>query len=162
MKLIRILLFFIVSVAFAEESKKQINVKYINSEIIADGILDEEDWQLAEKSGDFYEHFPSNGNSAKYKTEIKVMNDDEYLYVGIKVKAKTADLMVSSLKRDFSAGDSDNITMMVVDRFSGLKAKSTSKQTIVEVFKKDRINKDLNENLDINNRLKNNNILRFY
>ena len=117
MKLTRILLFLMVSIGFAEESKKQINVKYINSEIIADGILDEEDWQLAKKSGDFYEHFPSNGNVAKYRTEIKVMNDDEYLYVGIKVKAKTADLMVSSLKRDFSAGDSDNITM-IFDTYS--------------------------------------------
>ena len=51
MKLTRILLFLMVSIGFAEESKKQINVKYINSEIIADGILDEEDWQLAKKSG---------------------------------------------------------------------------------------------------------------
>jgi len=30
------------------------------------------------------------------------------------------------------------------------------------VFKKDKINIDENENIDINNRLKNNNILRFY
>jgi penicillin-binding protein 1A len=56
----------------------------------------------------------------------------------------------------------DNITMMVVDRFSGFKAKSTSKQTIVEVFKKNKINKKSDKNLDINNRLKNNNILKFY
>ena len=56
----------------------------------------------------------------------------------------------------------DNITMMVVDRITGQKANFASKETIVEVFKKDKINIDLNQNIDINNRLKNNDILRFY
>ena len=56
----------------------------------------------------------------------------------------------------------DNIIMMVVDRLTGQKANFTSKETLVEVFKKDKINMKLNQNLDINNRLKNNNILRFY
>ena len=56
----------------------------------------------------------------------------------------------------------DNITMMVVDRFTGQKDNFNSKETLVEAFKKDKINIKLNQNLDINNRLKNNNILRFY
>ena len=56
----------------------------------------------------------------------------------------------------------DNITMMVVDRLTGQKANFNSKETLVEAFKKDKINIKLNQNLDINNRLKNNNILKFY
>ena len=56
----------------------------------------------------------------------------------------------------------DNIIMMVIDRFSGQKPSFTSKETIVEVFKKNNINIEANQNLDINNRLKNSNILRFY
>jgi len=56
----------------------------------------------------------------------------------------------------------DNITMMVIDRFTGQKVGFTSKETIVEVFKNNNIDIDTNQNLDINNRLKNNNILRFY
>jgi len=56
----------------------------------------------------------------------------------------------------------DNIIMMVVDRLTGQKANFNSKETLVEVFKKNKINIELNQNLDINNRLKNNNILRFY
>jgi penicillin-binding protein 1A len=56
----------------------------------------------------------------------------------------------------------DNIIMMVVDRFTGQKANFNSKETLVEIFKKDKINIKLNQNLDINNRLKNHNILRFY
>ena len=56
----------------------------------------------------------------------------------------------------------DNITMMVVDRITGQKANFASKETIVEVFKTEKIYMDKNQNLDISNRLKNNNILRFY
>ena len=51
---------------------------------------------------------------------------------------------------------------MVVDRFTGQKANFASKETIIEVFKEDNININPNQNVDINNRLKNNNILRFY
>ena len=52
--------------------------------------------------------------------------------------------------------------MMVIDRFTGKKANFASKETIVEVFKKDKISIEKNQGSDINNRLKNNNILRFY
>ena len=56
----------------------------------------------------------------------------------------------------------DNITLMVIDRSTGKKASFISKETLVEAFKKDKINIKPNQNLDINNRLKNSNILKFY
>ena len=56
----------------------------------------------------------------------------------------------------------NNINMMVIDRFTGKKANFNSKETLIEVFKKDQNLVNNNENLDINNRLKNNNILKFY
>ena len=54
----------------------------------------------------------------------------------------------------------DNILMMVIDPLTGKKAESQSKKTIIEVYKKAPVENYLN--LDINNRLKNENILRFY
>ena len=56
----------------------------------------------------------------------------------------------------------NNITMMVVDRFTGQRANFASKETIIEVFKKNKIAIKEKKNLDINNRLKINNILKFY
>ena len=56
----------------------------------------------------------------------------------------------------------DNIMMMVIDPLNGKKASYNSKKTIVEVFKKSKFQIYQNQNLDINNRLKNNNILKFY
>jgi len=54
----------------------------------------------------------------------------------------------------------DNILMMVIDPLTGKKAETESKSTIIEAYKKLPSQKILNS--DINNRLKNNNILRFY
>jgi len=54
----------------------------------------------------------------------------------------------------------DNILMMVIDPITGKKAVTNSKKTIIESYKKlQNIN---NLNLDINNRLKNKSILKFY
>ena len=52
--------------------------------------------------------------------------------------------------------------MMVVDPLSGKKSSFASKKTIIEAFKKNNQSKIKDENIDINNRFKNNNILRFY
>ena len=54
----------------------------------------------------------------------------------------------------------DNIIMRVIDPITGKKAETSSKKTIIEAYKKLPVNNI--SNLDINNRLKNNNILRFY
>mgnify|MGYP006186803641 FL=1 len=54
----------------------------------------------------------------------------------------------------------DNILMRVIDPITGKKAVSESKLTIIESYKNIEIDSALNK--DINNRIKNNNILRFY
>ena len=54
----------------------------------------------------------------------------------------------------------ENILMRVIDPLTGKKAVSESKTTIIEAYKNIKIDNLLNK--DINNRLKNNNILRFY
>jgi len=56
----------------------------------------------------------------------------------------------------------DNILMMVIDPLTGQKAKFESKTTIIEAYKNNIIKNENFLNLDINNRLKNNNILKFY
>ena len=56
----------------------------------------------------------------------------------------------------------DNILMMVIDPLTGQKAKFESKTTIIESYKKNISEKGNFKNIEINNRLKNNNILRFY
>jgi len=54
----------------------------------------------------------------------------------------------------------DNILMMVIDPLTGKKSVTGSKKTIIEAYKK--LPNVTDSNLDINNRFKNNNILKFY
>ena len=54
----------------------------------------------------------------------------------------------------------DNIIMKVIDPTTGKRALTDSKSTIIEAYKNIEIDRVLNK--DINNRLENDNILRFY
>ena len=54
------------------------------------------------------------------------------------------------------------ISMMVIESITGKKASFGSKETIIEVFKKDKIDNDSILFGNINDRLNNNNILKFY
>ena len=55
-----------------------------------------------------------------------------------------------------------NISMMVIELITGKKASFGSKETIVEAFKKEKIDNKNSPFGNIRDRLKNNNILRFY
>jgi penicillin-binding protein 1A len=56
----------------------------------------------------------------------------------------------------------DNILMMVIDTTTGQKAQFASRSTIIESYKKSTIENEIIKNSDINVRLKNSNILKFY
>jgi len=81
------LLFFFFNISLSQSEKKEIFVKYTNNQIKADGILDEPDWALARTASGFYEYFPDYSATSKNQAEIKLMNDEDFLYVGIKVMA---------------------------------------------------------------------------
>ena len=51
---------------------------------------------------------------------------------------------------------------MVIDPVNGEKANFGSKETVIEAFKKNNLNLKIHQFKDINDRLKNNNILKFY
>ncbi len=56
----------------------------------------------------------------------------------------------------------ENITLMVVDSQTGKKVSFTSKKTLIESFKSEKIDQNFDVNLKNNNRFNNNNILKFY
>ncbi len=91
---------------------KTIQVKYIDQEIFLDGHLDEAIWGEAETAGDFWEYFPADSILARQQSEIKMLYDDVNLYIGIKSHTAGRDFAIQSLRRDFRAGNSDNITLM--------------------------------------------------
>ena len=83
MKKIIYLVFLLLSFSIiSQTTKKELFVKYTTNEIVIDGVLDETDWSKTIEASDFYEHFPNHGSPAKNEAIIKVMNDDDFLYIG--------------------------------------------------------------------------------
>ncbi len=97
---------------FGQNETKTFTVKFISETIIPDGNLDEPIWEKANNASDFWQYFPTDSVQAQQQSDIKMLFDDKNLYVGITVYAAGNDYVVPSLRRDFRAGGSDNITLM--------------------------------------------------
>lgn len=91
---------------------KEVGVSFIETPITIDGVLDEKVWDKAVPATNFWQYFPTDTIQAPYQSEIRFLYNDKTLYVGIKVYAQRNDYIVPSLRRDFRAGGSDNITLM--------------------------------------------------
>ena len=107
------------------------------------------------------------GFTSKLVVGVYVGSDNPKPLGKYETGAKTAlPIFKSFIKRAIKKKDArpfkvaDNIVMRVIDPITGEKAEIQSKKTIIEAYK--NIPKKDYSNLDINNRLKNNNILRFY
>lgn len=85
----------------------QIEAQKAQKNINLDGILDEEDWQNAYSVSDFYLNFPFDSSFATLQTEVKVLFNDNFIYVAAKCYQKQEDYVVSSLRRDFGNDDND-------------------------------------------------------
>ncbi len=98
--------------SFLLSQTKTVHVKYISETIVLDGNLDETSWSETKPATNFWNYFPTDSLQAKQQAEIKMLFDDNNLYVGIKVNAPGNDFIIPSLRRDFRAGGSDNITLL--------------------------------------------------
>ena len=70
-----------------------------SGEIKLDGILDERAWAAAEVTGDFVQSFPAPGTPAPDRTEVRVLYDDDALYVGVRMFDAHPDSIVAGLAR---------------------------------------------------------------
>ncbi|MGK0426763.1 MAG: hypothetical protein ACJAUR_000865 [Ulvibacter sp.] len=104
--------FLVVITSYSSIAQKSVNVKYIEQDINIDAILDEAPWEKVPPAKEFWQYFPTDTIQARNQTEISMLYDNEKLYVGIKVYSHDNDYVIPSLRRDFRAGGSDNITLM--------------------------------------------------
>ena len=103
---------FIVFSLNAIAQNKKVNVSYITEEIKLDAALNEASWYKKKPATDFWQYFPTDTLQAINQTEITMLFDDHNLYLGIKVYSSGNNYIIPSLKRDFRAGGSDNITLL--------------------------------------------------
>ena len=89
----------------------------ITEEISLDGLLDEPAWDLATPTSDFVQRRPNPGAPSGERTEIRVLFDDENLYVGFYCFDSQADrLVVNDLEEDFNFRGSDGVTLAIDSR----------------------------------------------
>lgn len=86
-------------------------------QIIIDGDIEEQDWYRGIPADNFWQWFPTDSVDAELQTEIFFTYDDENFYVAAKCYSLHNEYVVPSLRRDFRAGGSDNLTF-VFDTFN--------------------------------------------
>jgi len=94
-----------------------------NGPIQIDGLLSEAAWQAAEPCSAFYQREPDQGSPARQRTEVRVLYDDDALYVGARLYDTRPDSIFKQLtRRDQGGTRSDGFQVLLdpyYDRRSG-------------------------------------------
>jgi hypothetical protein len=94
-------------VLWAQE-KKDLSAYAITEEPTIDGVLDEAMWSQAESAQDFIETRPSPGDPASQPTEVKVIYDQEAVYIGAKLYDSAPDSILQQLTARDRFGNADH------------------------------------------------------
>ena len=118
------------------------------SSINIDGKLNEPAWAAAVPSGDFTQSYPNVGAKATDPTEVRVLYDDDALYVGVRMFDAHPDSIAAQLaRRDASGIYSDWIHVMVDsyhDRRTSFRFSVNPRGVQKDVLQFDDRNEDLN------------------
>src|SRR5262245_32356168 len=70
------------SAAGADSRRRAVATRVTEAPVV-DGVLDERVWQQASPIAEFVQAEPSEGQPATEKTEVRVVYDDQAVYVGV-------------------------------------------------------------------------------
>src|SRR5688572_9790223 len=97
----------------------EINAVKSTGKIEIDGILDEADWINANAVSGFWTNFPADTTFAKGQTVVRMLFDDQFIYIGAQCKnpAQVLRYIASSLRRDYPFDENDAFGV-VLDTYS--------------------------------------------
>jgi hypothetical protein len=101
----------------AESGVKTIMPVKITQKPVIDGKLDEPLWQQAKIAGDFVQFEPYKGRAAEFKTEVRVLYTDTYLYLGIDCFDPEAEKIIARLTKRDSDLMADDAIAIGLDTF---------------------------------------------
>jgi len=91
--------------------------RFVRDEIFIDGYLDEKIWSEAANHHDFTQYFPFDTSRAIARSNVKVLFNDEFIYIGANLEDSLDGEYVSlSLRRDFTTNNLD-VFNIVLDPF---------------------------------------------
>ncbi|MCS6885015.1 MAG: DUF5916 domain-containing protein [Acidobacteriota bacterium] len=111
-----LLLYFIPQVQAQIEAASSftLRARRIDEAIKIDGKLDEPIWSTAERLETFYQREPVEGNPASEKTEVSVVYDTKYIYIGVHAyDSEPHKLNARELSRDSNFGNDDKIDILL-------------------------------------------------
>ncbi len=91
---------------------REIIVKTTDKSIVIDGLGNDEAWKDANEIGDFFQYFPADTSKANYQTSVKIIRDRNNLYFLAKSFTKDQNIVVPSLRRDWTGWGIDNLTFL--------------------------------------------------
>jgi len=97
--------------------------------IHVDGRLDEPAWQTVDVYTDFRQRDPDEGAPASEDTELRLVYDDDALYVGVRLHDRDAHLIGRRLSRRDEFADADRFTLFLDprhDRRTGVRLEVTA------------------------------------
>lgn len=106
MKRIFVILLLMAAVHTGAAEKKDISIIRIGDTPVIDGELDEPFWQLTESGSEFKQHSPVAGAPSCRKTEIKMVYDDNAVYIGA-IMYDDRDSMSLTLSQRDELGNAD-------------------------------------------------------
>lgn len=96
---------------------KSITARWIEGPMQIDGRLEEPDWDLAEPVSDFLQSEPHEGGTPTEKTEVRVLFDQDRLYIGVYLYDSSPDrILINDLQRDFESREGD-VFGVIIDAF---------------------------------------------
>ncbi len=96
----------------AGAQQRSLLARYTTGNIEVDGLLDETEWKAADSTGEFRQYFPTDSLKARHQTKVKMLYNDQSLFIGILAYTAGDNFVVNSLRRDFGGATSDNISVM--------------------------------------------------
>ena len=106
------LLIFLVNNFNINSQSREIIVKTTNKSITIDGLGNEKAWIDANEIDDFFQYFPTDSAMAENKTSVKIIRDQNNIYILAKSDTRDQSIVVPSLRRDWSGWGVDNITFL--------------------------------------------------
>jgi hypothetical protein len=113
-----------------------------------DGKLDEAAWNVALPVGDFTQSYPNVGAAPTERTEVRVLYDDDALYVGVRMFDSHPDSIAAQLARRDASGIYSDWLHLVIDSYhdrrSGFRFSVNPKGVQKDVLHSDDRNEDAN------------------
>ncbi|HMN09189.1 MAG TPA: DUF5916 domain-containing protein [Gemmatimonadaceae bacterium] len=99
----------------AAPAPRSLRVARVATPIRIDGRLDDPAWLEAVPQRDFKQIEPRQGSEARFDTEVRLAQDDRFLYVAMRAfdSAGRDSLRARDLKRDFYWGRSDSMGLII-------------------------------------------------